>query len=122
MNKLNYKAQELLEEVFVGQGVTYSIGSDSYAYTVTNVANDIVTIQQDKHKATANSDYFGTQKYITYADPEGEIRNIKLYPTKNGSSRWHKVFQNYKTGRWNKGSGCGFYDIGVRNYYQDPSF
>lgn len=120
MNKLNIKEKQ--DDIFIGQGVTYSIGSDSYAYSIIDFADGVVTIQRDKERATANSNYYGSQKYVYYADPKGRIEHIRLYPKKNGDLKWTRVYKNEKTGRWNKGSKWGFYKIGYRRFYQDPSF
>ena len=122
MNNLNYKTEEPKDNIFVGAGVTYSIGGDCYPFSVINVTGDVVEIQRDKYKATANCRYYTNQKYVYYADPEGATENIKLYPQKNGTKRWIRVYKNEQTGRWRKGSTCGFYNIGHRRYYQDPSF
>ena len=49
MNNLDYKNQEPKKEIFIGQGVTYSIGCDCYPYSIINISGDIVTIQRDKY-------------------------------------------------------------------------
>ena len=122
MNNLDNKNQEPKKEIFIGQGVTYSIGCDCYPYSIINISGDIVTIQRDNYKPTANFEYHNNQRYVYFADPEGATENIKLYPEKNGDMRWIRVYKNEKTGRWNKGSRCGFFNIGHRRFYQDPSF
>ena len=41
MNNLNNKTQEPKEEIFIGQGVTKSIGSDSYACLFIAIEQDM---------------------------------------------------------------------------------
>jgi len=133
MNNLNYKDQEPKEEIFIGQGVTKSIGTDSYAFTIIAIEKDIITIQRDKDVPTKNSDYYNDQKNLYVADPNGEVINIKKYVEKvsslfpqrmvwGGNERWFKVWKNEKTGRWNKGSRHYLFTIGKRRTYLDPSF
>ena len=128
MNNLNYKDQEPKEEIFIGQGVTKSIGTDSYAFTIIAIEKDIITIQRDKDVPTKNSDYYNDQKNLYVADPNGEVLNIKKYAEKVSSvfppqdERWFKVWKNEKTGRWNKGSRHYLFTIGKRRTYLDPSF
>ena len=50
---LNTK-EKINTNIFVGQGATYSIGSDSYAMTVIKYENDVVTVQHDKEIPTKN--------------------------------------------------------------------
>ena len=128
MNNLNNKTQEPKEEIFIGQGVTKSIGSDSYAFTIIAIEKDIITIQRDKEVPTKNSDFWNDQKNLYFANPEGEVLNIKKYADKNKftlpakDSRWFKVSKNEKTGRWNKGSRYYYFSVGRRTTYLDPSF
>tara|TARA_R100001163_G_scaffold29743_1_gene23637 strand:- start:111 stop:476 length:366 start_codon:yes stop_codon:yes gene_type:complete len=119
----NTEEKNVEPEIFIGQGVTYSIGCDCYPYSIINISGDIVTIQRDNYKPTANFDYYNDQKYVYYANPEGATESIKLYYDKPcKEQRWIRVYKNEKTGRWNKGSRSGFFNIGHRRFYQDPSF
>ena len=128
MNNLNYKNQDPKEEIFIGQGVTKSIGSDSYAYTIIAIEKDIITIQRDKDVPTKSSDFYNDQKNLYVADPKGGILNLKKYTEKNiftipaKDARWFKVSKNEKTGRWNTGSRYYHFSIGRRRTYLDPSF
>jgi len=118
---LNTK-EKINTNIFVGQGVTYSIGGDSYPYTVIEYKNDIVTLQSDKSVATKNSDYYNNQIYITASDSNGRKRSFKQY-NYNGQKRWFEVEINSKTKRWNKCSNYfTFLYFGKRIYKQDPNF
>ena len=86
---LNTK-EKINTNIFVGQGATYSIGGDSYPYTVIEYKNDIVTLQSDKSVATKNSDYFNNQIYITAPDSNGTKRSFKQY-NYYGQKRWFEV-------------------------------
>tara|TARA_B100001063_G_C16486085_1_gene415038 strand:+ start:323 stop:679 length:357 start_codon:yes stop_codon:yes gene_type:complete len=117
---LNTK-EKINTNIFVGQGATYSIGGDSYPYTVIEYKNDIVTLQSDKSVATKNSDYFNNQIYITAPDSNGTKRSFKQY-NYYGQKRWFEVYINFETKRWNKTSHPSFLSFGKRVYKQDPSF
>lgn len=104
-----FKASELIQiygKPEVGTGVTHSIGSDSYPYTVieSNPKGLKIKIQRDDAIAIANSDYYGDQKYEFKRNPNGEIVELKL----NSKGMWV--------------GGFGSYTIGVRNHYLNPSF
>lgn len=105
------------ETVKVGDGVTWGVGSDRYAATVTRVSASGKTIwfTDDEYRAAEGHQYYGSQKYeyesvpeMEYVDPMGETRsNVK-------SARWNakrNVFVYF-----GRAVGSG------RHAYQDPSF
>ena len=97
----------------VGMGVTRSIGSDSYPFTILDIRNvkgkTILVIQRDKD--LYNKDVDASVKYLE------EYRNHGL----NGRIEYKDIKWNKQTKRWNKGQSFYFASIGQRTYYRDPS-
>lgn len=95
----------------VGMGVTFCIGSDRYPYTISRVVSDRqIEVQEDDYYPAPNHNYFGGQSYIYSRNPFGIASMITL--RKNG--RWIKTGETMNS--------SGFWRIGVRDAYQDPSF
>lgn len=121
---LNTK-EKINTNIFVGQGVTYSIGSDSYAMTVIKYENNVVSVQHDKDIPTNNHDVYGEQKNLYVPDENGRIEHYKQYNWYDGP-RWFKVKYNSKTKRWIKNNIFGRHPatihFGFRRTYRDPSF
>ena len=94
----------------VGMGVTRSIGSDSYPFTILEIRRNnvkgktILVIQRDKD--LYNKDVNASVKYLISDNDKDEYKDIK----------W-----NEQTKRWNKGQSFYFASIGKRTYYLDPS-
>lgn len=105
-----FKASELIK-IFgkpkVGTPVTYKIGSDAYPFTVieSNSKGLKIVIQEDIATPTESHDYYGNQDYTYSRNPNGRTIELKL---------------NAK-GRWTNGT-SGYYSIGYRRRYSDPSF
>lgn len=97
------------KEPEVGMGVTYSIGSDRYAGTISRVSKSGKTFwyRKDDVRATKAHNYYGKQSYIYIPRPDGaEIRVSKR-----------------KDGRWRESGGsCGSVFVGEREHYSDPHF
>jgi len=93
----------------VGEGATYSIGSDSYAYTVSrvNASGKTIWLKKDRTRATKDSDYYSHQSYVFIPDPNA--REEKATLRKDGYYRF-------------VGSSCGSINIGSRHQHLDPSF
>lgn len=95
----------------IGMGVTYSIGSDRYPYTVVEIVNHrTIKVQEDIFKRTDENGFSESQTY--------EYSRNKNAPL--------KILTLRKNGRWvQKGNSLedpGRYWVGQRNAYQDPSF
>lgn len=90
----------------VGMPVTYSIGSDSYSYT-------IVEILSPKRLAVCADDvmqvgnFYGDQEHVITEKGGGRMRFISL--RKNGV--WREM-----------GEHCGYWELGKANNYMDPGF
>tara|TARA_R100000654_G_scaffold54185_1_gene80374 strand:- start:181 stop:546 length:366 start_codon:yes stop_codon:yes gene_type:complete len=118
-NNNNNKENQM--NIFIGQSATYSIGGDSYPYTVVNYENGVVTLQSDKTQPTGNHDYYNNQSYLITSDTNGRKKSYKQY-SYYGEQRWFEVFLNQKTGRWNKESHPSFLHFGKKVFKQDPNF
>ena len=101
-------------------GVTRSIGSDSYPYTILDIfkggyqAKTILKIQ---------ADYDLYNKYKSdYRD--GEIVYLEQYRNHglDGRIEYKDIKWNEQTKRWNKGCSYYYASIGQRHYDLDPSF
>ena len=106
------------ESVEVGMGVTYRVGSDRYAGTITSKSASGKTIHftDDNYKAAPGSGgIYGQQEYVYESVPEIESVN----PLGETTS-------NVKTARWSEKHGCYMYfGRGLsrgRHAYYDPHF
>lgn len=97
-------------EPLVGMGATYTIGSDRYPYTIIAVSasGKRCTIQQDETKRMDKNGMSEQQTYRFIPNPEAEKKVISL----RQDGRWREVGSG----------GAGFYTIGDRDCYRDPSF
>jgi len=103
----------ILTKPVVGKGCSYGAGSDSYPATIVEVSKDGKTIwvTDDSHKPTEDYDYYSNQSHTFKSNMDGARTCYTLR----------------KNGRWiNKGVKMNYYwcgiSIGIRRYYQDPSF
>jgi len=94
----------------VGQGATYSIGSDRYPYTVIEVSSPTrVVVQADYYRRTDNNGFSESQTYEYTHNP----------------SAFQTIVTRRKDGVWRKKGdtkGGGRFSLHGRNAYQDPSF
>jgi hypothetical protein len=89
----------------VGDGATYSVGSDRYPATVIAKTAKTLTFQSDDYRATPESNYYGLQSYTFSPNPNGALYK----------ARWSTV-----RGGW---VSKGFrFRVGHRGAYQNPSF
>ena len=96
-----------------GIGVTYSIGSDAYAYHVTEVIKPgkMVKIQQ-LHEVNTG-DWFGDQNWELFIpENNNSCRYLKFW---KGS--WKECYEN-----GNLTHSCGYYHVGYAHSRRDPSF
>lgn len=93
----------------VGDGATYSVGSDRYAGTVIEVSKSghRVVVQNDIAVAKHDNPYTESQEYEYSPDPNGRIKVFTR--RKNGI---------YRVQGWKHGA-CWF---GYRAQYEDPHF
>ena len=102
-------------EVEVGDGVTYSVGSDRYAGTVQKVSESGKTVYFTDDEAKNVGDYYGQQEWVYESVPAQESVN----PLGETAS-------NLKAARWNeKRQGYLYYGrvlAAGRHAYQDPHF
>ena len=102
----------------IGMGVTRSIGSDSYPYTIL----DILDVK-GKTILKIQGDYDLCNKYKSdYRD--GEIVYLEQYRNHglDGRIEYKDIKWNKETKRWNKGCSYYYASIGRRHYDLDPSF
>jgi len=101
----------------IGMGVTRSIGSDSYPYTIL----DILDVK-GKTILKIQADYDLCNKYKSdYRD--GEIVYLEQYRNHglDGRIEYKDIKWNKETKRWNKGCSYYYASIGRRHYDLDPS-
>tara|TARA_Y100001972_G_scaffold39108_1_gene48289 strand:+ start:2930 stop:3370 length:441 start_codon:yes stop_codon:yes gene_type:complete len=114
----------------VGMGVTRSIGTDSYPYTIIDMFKNskgktILKIESD-------SDLYEHDSYTFFENGRKEknrksvhylIQEVKtnIY-NKQSYVAWVDLIWNEKTKRWNKGENYYYHSVGQRNYDLDPSF
>lgn len=91
----------------VGDGVSYSAGSDRYPGTVIRVTNTRIFVQDDKYECTSPASAYGADDAV-----------FKFTPNTEGGVRMYSVKNN---GRISGKGGYGGIGHG-RRYYQDPSF
>lgn len=109
---MSFKAKKIVveTELKVGMGVTHSVGSDSYPFTIVEVISPKkIVVQQDNVVHVSGSFMKGDAKYRYEPNDLAEKKILSL--RKNG--RWYPVGQK----DWH----CAFF-LGSRSYYQDPSF
>ena len=102
----------------VGMGVTRSIGSDSYPYTIIDILTvkdkTILKIQQD-HTLYIKKQDGRRARDIEYLE---QFRNHGL----DGRIEYKDIKWNEQTKRWNKGCSYYYASVGIRKYDLDPSF
>ena len=102
----------------VGMGVTRSIGSDSYPYTIIDILTvkdkTILKIQQD-HTLYIKKQDGRRARDIEYLE---QFRNHGL----DGRIEYKDIKWNEQTKRWNKGCSYYYASVGQRHYDLDPSF
>lgn len=111
----------------VGMGATYSIGGDSYPYTIVSVVNgkdgqpSIIEVRACDYQAAADSNFYGQQKY-TYTEREGGPVKAWKWDAKNNC--WRSVTKR-ENGRlvWSgPARGAGHLSVGERRAKFDPHF
>ena len=102
----------------VGMGVTRSIGSDSYPYTIIDILTikdkTILKIQQD-HTLYIKKQDGRRARDIEYLE---QFRNHGL----DGRIEYKDIKWNEQTKRWNKGCSYYYASVGQRYYDLDRSF
>jgi hypothetical protein len=103
--------QRKTSEVQIGDGATFTIGSDRYPYTVVGILTAKRLQVRRDHAVRTDKNGFS------------EIQTWEYSPDENAPS---EVITLRKNGRWYRlgepGKGSGFFTIGKRSMYQDPSF
>ena len=101
----------------IGMGVTRSIGSDSYPFTIIDILNvkdkTILKIERDHSEYEHNAPYKAREKEIEYLEQYIDNRDRTSYK----DIKW-----NEETKRWNKGCSYYYASIGQRHYDLDRSF
>jgi len=98
-------------EIKVGDGATYQIGSDRYPYTVVEIlTGKRIVVQRDDAVRTDKNGFseIQTWEYSTNESASKEIITLRK------NNLWYKM--------GSPGKGSGFFTIGRRAMYQDPSF
>ena len=113
----------------IGMGVTRSIGSDSYPYTIIEmlkhpkgqtilkIEDDSNIYEHDSYTVFKNGRKEKNEKSVHYL-----IQKEKLDLNNTPYLTWVEIKWNNKTKRWNKGVSYYYHSIGQRRYYNDPSF
>lgn len=93
----------------VGQGVSYSVGSDAYSATVIAMSKSgsQITLQDDISRVISGSAHDGSAKWASEPNPNGATRKA----TRRGNGIYRLVGWT-SSGRVWEG----------RSHYQDPSF
>tara|TARA_R110000765_G_scaffold238446_1_gene341115 strand:+ start:274 stop:693 length:420 start_codon:yes stop_codon:yes gene_type:complete len=102
----------------VGMGVTRSILSDSYPYTIIEIlkhpkGQTILKIEND-------SDLYNHDSYTTFKSGRIEKNNKSVHYLIKDKD-WVDIKWNEKTRRWNKGDSYYYHSIGQRHYDLDRS-
>ena len=94
-------------KVQIGDGVTYSVGSDAYPYTVIGVERNgrKLILQSDDFKRIDSNGLSESQEYEITPNPEGAVIEVTWKP----SLGWY-------------GSKWSRYSVGHRSAYRDPHF
>ena len=99
----------------IGMGVTRSIGTDSYPYTILDILN-----VKGKTILKIQADYDLCNKYKSdYRD--GEIVYLEQYIDNRDRTSYRDIKWNKQTKRWNKGCSYYYASIGRRYYDLDRS-
>ena len=116
-------------EPVIEMGVTRSIGSDSYPYTIKEmlkhpkgqtilkIENDSDEYEHDSYTVFESGRKEKNEKNVHYL-----IQKEKLDQNNKPYTKWVEIKWNEETKRWNKGCSYYFHSIGQRGYYLDPSF
>jgi hypothetical protein len=106
----------------IGMGVTRSIGSDSYPYTIIDILNVkgkiILKIESDHNEYEHNAPYKAREKEAKYLEQyiDEKVDNFRK------RVRYRDIKWNEQTKRWNKGCSYYYASIGQRYYDLDRSF
>ena len=99
-----------MDEIKVGQGVTYSIGSDRYPYTVVEVAGPKrIVVQADNYRRIDKNGISESQTYEYSPNPDA----CRVVLTKRSDGAWRREGES---------KGGARFSFGGRQAYQDPSF
>jgi hypothetical protein len=92
----------------VGMGVTHSVGSDAYPYTIVKVINArSIQVTRDTYEYIGQKG--GEPEYKYTSNPDGHPITITL----RINGRWYA--------KGSQRGGCAFH-LGHRRFYHDPSF
>ena len=94
----------------VGEGVTYSIGTDRYPATIIAVSKSgkTITIQDDKSNVISGSTQDGSAEWRFEENPDGRVQRATL-----------RADGRYRLSGWKRG---GNVSLGGRSCYVDPHF
>ncbi len=113
----------------VGMGVTRSIGTDSYPYTIIEMLKNSKGKTILKIESDANIYEHDSYTVFPSGRKEKNRKNVHyLIQEENWAHNgkhlvyWKDIRWNEKTKRWNKGVEYYYHSIGQRNYDLDPSF
>lgn len=98
-------------EVRVGAPGTLGIGSDRYGVTVVEVSKKEIVVQFDEAKN--EGDYYGIQRWVHTADPQGRTKRFTARTLKGGGQVWAEAGQSWKS--------SARLSVGYRDSYRDPS-
>ena len=114
-------------EPVIGIGVTRSIGTDSYPYTVIDILkhpngkkilkieNDANIYEHDSYTVFPSGNKYKNEKDVHYL-----IQKEKWAHNGKHLVYWTDIRWNEKTKRWNKGNDCYYHSVGQRHSYLDP--
>ena len=110
----------------IGMGVTRSIGTASYPFTIIDILNvkgkEIIKIVRDHNEYEHNAPYKTREKECIYITKHIVIVNGYKGGEKVETWETYKDIKwNEKTKRWNKGCPYYYSSIGQRHYSLDPS-
>lgn len=94
----------------VGMGITWNVGSDKYAGTITSVSKSGKTFKfkKDKHKLLSKGEFRGDETYTYERDDEAEERRA--------------FYSQLGEGSWRVSKSTAFIRLGERKYLMCPEF
>lgn len=101
----------------VGMGVTLLGWTDRYAGTITEIADQIITVQEDRATRTDSNGASERQAYSYERDPKGLAYHYRF---RDGA--WQSVQFNERTKTWTAKPGGYGLKIGCRDHFYDFSY